>query len=400
MNSSQQSETILDHPFSWLSFRFRAPPPLTTYSSEEIKMPILGGRCSPPGRAAKISHGVADNAGTGCFMRLPNEVKYLFADHLALHDISSLLRTSRELNWLLTPYLYRQAMNRRTITRRPYFLHAVDTGNHPAVKTFLEVGTSVDMRDDDHKFPTALHSCVNRADVAIVEHLLESGCDVSAANSNGETPLHIAVALWPPNEAIVMLLVNAGADLSAITKYSETILGEAARGRTASVVQILLEHGADATVAGYGKQTPLHGAALRGTAASVRILLAAGLNIDATDDCGYAPLHRAVQSGDVDNVVTLLEWGADVGAANDSGETPLHEAVSRDGCLHDINRILHHADGRGCRISGDSSCEYRGLHNSIVRELLLAGADIMATDDNGISALDIAIGFVEMDSGV
>jgi ankyrin repeat protein len=326
-------------------------------------------------------------------MRIPNELKLMFGDNLVVHDINTLSRTSQELYWLFTPYLYRRAMHLRAVTARPYFLVAVDSGNHVAINKFLAVGTSVDMRHDEHRLATSLHSSAVRGDIGTAKLLIQKGIDVSAINLVGETPLHLAVARKSSNEAMVRLLADAGANLFATTESSLTILSSAARYGSTSIVRILLEHGADGTIVGSGKQTPLHAAALHGSVAVVRLLLAAGQDHDARDSSGNTPLHCAVYSGSVEKVHALLYWGAIVSARNNSNDTPLHEAVIGDGSHDDADRIIHHALGfRGrCPKSCVPVCRFAGRHDSMVGQLLLGGADIIATNNDGICPLDWAM---------
>jgi hypothetical protein len=52
----------------------------------------------------------------------------MFADCLDLDDINTLVCTTRALNWLLTPYMYRRSKDLKSRDRRPYFLKAVDAG--------------------------------------------------------------------------------------------------------------------------------------------------------------------------------------------------------------------------------------------------------------------------------
>jgi hypothetical protein len=87
----------------------------------------------------------------------------MFADCLELDDINTLVRTTKEINWLLTPYIYRRSKDRNSRRGRPYVLRAVDAGNLTAVRHLIDVGTSVNMRDTtDYYLPTSLHSCMLR----------------------------------------------------------------------------------------------------------------------------------------------------------------------------------------------------------------------------------------------
>jgi hypothetical protein len=95
----------------------------------------------------------ADNHHSQSWVRVPNELKLMFADCLDVHDINSLARTSRAEKRLLTPYMYRRARDPCSSDARPYFLKAVAGGNRTAVRHFIAVGTSVNMSD-----PTDIYS--------------------------------------------------------------------------------------------------------------------------------------------------------------------------------------------------------------------------------------------------
>jgi ankyrin repeat protein len=346
----------------------------------------------------------ADDPGSH-FSRVPNELKLTIADNLGVSDINALLRTSRELNWLLTPYIYRRARNLRRSSGRPYFLREVDAGNYTTVRHFTEVGASVNMTDTIHSFwPTAIHSCVDCGNIAIVQLLIQHGVNVSPANRWGMTPLHYAVSRRHPSEEMVRLLLDAGADLSARARFYDTILHTAAMFGTTSIVELLIKRGAIPTICEADGSTLLHSAARHGAPRTVRIILEAGLNIEATNNSGETPLHIAAQSGQDDNVEVLLQWWANVEATDHLGFTPLLQAVTLRGRWGrpDVaaHRILHSAprvDGR-CWKGTEAcvpSCQFANYNQPIVDQLLEAGANILAANIYNTSPLDWAIAFTQ-----
>jgi hypothetical protein len=128
------------------------------------------------------------------FVRIPNELKLMFADCLDLDDINTLVRITRALNWLLTPYMYRYAKDLVSRCGRPYFLRAVKAGNLTAVRHFIEVGTSVNMSDPTDDFlPTALHRCVWEGYIEMAQLLIQHGVNMSPVNHFGHTSLHEAI---------------------------------------------------------------------------------------------------------------------------------------------------------------------------------------------------------------
>jgi hypothetical protein len=118
----------------------------------------------------------------------------MFADNLGLNDVRALANTSRAVNRVLTPYMYLRARHLLTSQGRPYFLRAVDTGNIIAVRHFIDIGISADIRDNvDHRLTTSLHSSVQRGDLATAQLLIGSGVNLSEVNWYQETPLYHAV---------------------------------------------------------------------------------------------------------------------------------------------------------------------------------------------------------------
>ena len=101
-----------------------------------------------------------------------------------------------------------------------------------------------------------------------------------------------------------------------------------------------------------------------GDAAGVtRVLLEAGADVDArsANDFAVLPLHSAVAGNHADVAALLIDAGADVNARQRHGWTPLHGAA-QNGAADTVERLL------------------------------AAGADVAATNDDGVSAADLAAG--------
>ena len=180
------------------------------------------------------------------FIRMPNELKLMFAEELGTPDVNALATTSREMNKLLVRFLYQSAKDSRTKRGRPYFLLAVDDGNLMAVERFVKVGALVNMTDTVTDLPeTALHSCAYFGHVEIAEFLIDKGeTNVSAVDRLGDTPLHSVVTGMYPKEEMMTLLIEASADVNA-NWGSLTALHKAARTGDVRMVQSLLNLGAD-----------------------------------------------------------------------------------------------------------------------------------------------------------
>jgi ankyrin repeat protein len=330
-------------------------------------------------------------------VRIPNELKLMFADCLDLDDINTLVRTTRALNRLLTPYMYRRAkdLKSRNGYRRPYFLRAVDAGNLTAVRHFIEVGTSVNMSDPtDLFFPTALHRCVLEGYIEVAQLLIQHGVNMSPVNLFGMTPLDDAIG-GESEETWVKLLVEAGADISASTADGYTILSWATTWGNPSTVQLLLERGAIPAIRNSRGDTLLHCPVHGGSAATVGLFLEAGLNIEATNALGETPLHHAAIFNRNDYVFELLRRGANVDAIDMEGRTPLQAILSSRRSTSAARHILHHETQPAvCSLKGREACVPSCLNEQffhpVVDMLLSAGADIRASRNSTPSPLDWA----------
>jgi ankyrin repeat protein len=319
----------------------------------------------------------------------------MFADCLDLHDISTLVRTTRALNRLLTPYLYRRAKDLKSRHGRPYFLKAVDAGNVTAVRHFIKVGTSVNMSHmSEYLRPTALHCCVQDGDIEIAQLLIQHGVNMSPENYFGDTPLHDAISLsGESEETLVRLLVDAGADISASGGFYGTILCTAMTYGNPSTVQLLLQRGAIPTIWNPDGDTLLHCPQYEGSAATVKPFLEAGLNIEATNVWGQTPLHQAAGYGREDYVKELLQWGANVDATDNEGRTPLQAFLDWRLSASTARHILHHETlpevSKGSQACVPT-CRSVEFHEPVTDLLLSAGANIRASNNSTRSPLDWA----------
>ena len=135
-------------------------------------------------------------------------------------------------------------------------------------------------------------------------------------------------------------------------------------------------------------------AAKAGDLPRVRELLAAGADREARDADGATPLMLAAHAGRLDVVGALITAGADVNATDARGWGPLAKAVYNpdvDRGFADVVQVLVDA---GANIEAPIAYGIRPLmlaagygETAVVETLLKAGADVLARNEGGLTAL-------------
>ena len=277
----------------------------------------------------------------------------------------------------------------------------------------------------DENGNTALHVAVQKSDEKILKRLIDHGVSVKTFNKSGETALHIASETGLPG--IVRFLCFHGGNVNLADASGRTPAHLAAEAGREEVITILLECGINVNTTDKSGRSALHIAAGAGHASTLATLVKAGADVNARDYEGRAPVHYAIASGDLGLLYMLCEAGADLSISDFSHITPLHLAANRGSeilvrellalgtdpnvqdqtgrtplhysCLSKqssvtIARIL--LDG-GANVQPCDHNKIAPIHlaaeqgfDTIVRELVLSGADLDSRDLNGKTALDYA----------
>lgn len=221
----------------------------------------------------------------------------------------------------------------------------------------LQAGAVVEATDADGR--TAVHWSAFQGNSKMLKLFLESGGDVLAQDGEGRTPLHL----------------STGADSSKCTK------------------QIVKRLPADGSVdiIDSDQMTASHWCAFHGNHKHLEILISAGANLTLPDGEGKLPLHWTSANTNPKTLAKLLLAQPDVLNAKDNeGRTVLHLAVA-DGSSAIVQAIL---ETPGVALSDPDQMLRTPLHwaavlgNAELATTLLAyGADPVAADDNGASAL-------------
>lgn len=258
-------------------------------------------------------------------------------------------------------------------------IEAARMGHHRIVMTLLRANAVVDRRDRAGRTALSWASNSNKAP-DVVQMLLNEGADVNTQGGPTDTtPLQSAAKGGPLS--VVKVLLENGADINKQNKRGMTALYSACWYASPEIVEILLESHADPLILMENGKSVLHAAITspRGGASVVKILLSSArgralLNL-AEFEGGYSPLHYASMANFLllrsarerpelwEIMQTLLRHGADTSARTRLGMTVLHVAAM-NGMRERVHLLLDH----------------------------MRPDDIMATTNDGKTALDIAGG--------
>ena len=215
--------------------------------------------------------------------------------------------------------------NRYGVT--PLYLAAFN-GNAAMIRLLLDAGADPNAVDPTGE--TTLMTAAAAGTAEAVRVLLDRGADVNATDpSFQQTALMVAVRENHPD--VVALLVDRGADVSARTRVGETprwVLPNSVPGFSFGIGIVrggLPERGSRGPIP--GAMSALHYAARDGRLDSVRILLEGGADINQPEANGIVPLVMAITNNQIDVARYLIDRGADVNAVDWYGRTPLWAAV-------------------------------------------------------------------------
>ncbi|XP_028156508.1 ankyrin-3-like [Ostrinia nubilalis] len=239
----------------------------------------------------------------------------------------------------------------------------------------------------------ALSLAARRNDPKSVQRLLKK-INPNAIDNRGWTSLHEA-ADSDSYECVVLILNDHRCRPLAETHEGHTALYLACRRRcSVKTIKALLDAVED--IANYGScenVTPLHVVSAQGRVEVIQLLIEYGAIIDVEDFDGDTPLHDAALANQHESVELLLHAGADANISNDNLLTPFHLACSKGG-YRSVQNLFPFVYNINQLATGDESplmLAIRGGSEDVVKFLLDNDADHIVKNQNGHTALDIAM---------
>ncbi|KAK7074366.1 hypothetical protein SK128_009451 [Halocaridina rubra] len=261
------------------------------------------------------------------------------------------------------------------------------------------------------KHATPLHIAAHLGYVSILKILLNAGADVFSRDRDGDTPLHIATAAGKKD--IVQELLNLKEygkeflvkSIASTNDIQKTPLHTAAHFGYIDIFKILLDAGADVSAKDKDGYTPF----LVAVAAGKKDIVQEHLNmreetlyklVNATNNALNTPLHFSAYNNDIEILKMLVNLDANIIAFDKNGATPLHIAIAADSyeVVQELLQFKEIKENPTELLSTTDNIQKTPLHYAAHRGhlktlklLLEAGADVTAKDEDGYTALHVAV---------
>ena len=262
--------------------------------------------------------------------------------------------------------------------------------NSEGIKVLLSAGANVKIKDQQNR--TVLMN--DDLDEKGIKILIEAGADVNVVDDWGKTALMICSSSYET----MMILINAGADVRG-KDISETTLmmhfcrnykEEGSYNEALRVIDKLIELGLNVNdIDKEGNTVLMH---CYRNLEVMKVLILKGVGINVQNNKGETALIKFIDNYHYNLVSTLVNAGVDVNIRDYYGKTALMYCVNRFNSYKpkDVSNILLLLVAKAdftIRDEEGQTALMKSCNIEIIRNLVAAGADMSAVDDNGKSCL-------------
>jgi ankyrin repeat protein len=240
-----------------------------------------------------------------------------------------------------------------------------------------------------------IFKAVQEGDLETVKWLVfAKSVNVNAVDSDGNTPLMFASA---NGDTDIISVLAPLSNVNSADVYRNTALIYAVVNSRNDVIDILLYYGADINASDDIDNTPLMLATHGGSIDTVKTLLKGNPDLNAMDLNGYTAMTIAAEKGYTDIVMVLLQKGADPNIRDNDGNTALFYA-SEKGNLDIVKILIPFVRVNARNDKGMTALMVAALNSKkeVVKLLLANDAEVNARDNDGMTAMDNAVGHKEI----
>ena len=282
-------------------------------------------------------------------------------------------------------------------------------GDLAEVRRMLASGADPNASDKINS--TALMTAATKGHAEIVKTLIAAGANPNASDKTGYTALMGAATKG--HAEVVKILIAAGANPDAtfgIHKDITPLMAAAAADDNLEVVNALIAGKANLHLTDIRGATALMHAAVSSHPKVVKALHAAGADLNTVAKDGSTALMITALFGRIEIIKTLLAAGANPNTVGGHGATALmyvalagnpeflKEAIAAQLPSEKLTSVHGKKIQEKMATLMQEMQEGRKNHPEVIKLLLAAGADLNATTEDGITALDVARnqGYVEV----
>lgn len=280
-------------------------------------------------------------------------------------------------------------------------LDAAKTGKVKNVERLLKKEININVADTEGSKNTALIYAADLGHKDVVKTLVDAGADINARNEEGETAIMksaFAINFEPVNgknynnyNEIIDILFDKKANLEYVTSNNQTALMLVPNGLRSKLIR-KIKDSRRSNIKNYFGDYPLIYAASKNDIYLLRTLISERVDVNQQDENGDTALMVASYWGRFSIAKALIDAKAKLNITNKKGDSALKNAVYNK--HYNIADALIKAKANlNIKINNEnlllylSKNAYNYDYSGSIRNMITAGVDINAKDENGNTAL-------------